>query len=391
MIPLLHRSVTNLAVEDIIYDNGIPLVDVTECKVKEQLNGTYELSMTYPVGGFAWDQIVPGCIIISKVTEVVTTPTQAFDVVKVTRNMNSITVSAQHISYRMKALLCAPTSGISTVTALRSYLQTATNVQKNFFTFFFGFSGNVAAEPISFDKPRSLYDLIYGGSNSILKAFPQTEIVFNRRNLAFQINRGTRKLFTIKYAINMLSFSQGMEAPDQVQYVYPYAILEKNAEDKTKTYIDLLHWPLGAPIIDVAGVSYQSKQASADITELLQWSGYNYYDDVRALSRTSATNIFRQKAEQWVAKNQSPLTPSALTVSYIDLAKTAEYSFLQAVQIGVGDLVTVEYPYFGISEEKEVTSVTYDVMRESNESIQIGTPNPSVVEQIAAKLREVKR
>lgn len=391
MIPILHRPVYDLINDNIEYGNGIPLVDAIDCKVSERLNGEFTLSLTYPIGGSYWEELVPEKIIIAKPNELDSTPTQPFIITSITRQSGSVAVEAQHISYILRGLLANPTSSpLQTLVSVRNYLNSSVN--KNPFTFF---SDNTPilplAESLSWDIPRSVYDIIYGGSNSMLKAFNGLfEIAFNRLNVSFQNARGTEKPLVIKYGINMLSFAQSIEAPDQIQNVYPYAILEKNANDKTKTYIDLRHWS-ASPETVVEGSSYIGRQAAADISELLIEANYQYYDNVAAISRTGALALFSSLAEKWAAKNQTSATPSALSVSYIDLARTQEYSMLESVPIGIGDIVTVQYPMWGVNEQKEITAATYDVLRERNDNITIGEPNQTVIEKIAAKLREVKR
>lgn len=385
MIPILHREVYDLINDTINYNNGIcRLTDAIECKTTEKLNGSYELSMSYPIGGTCWDEIIPGRIIIAQASEKDDDLTQPFTITKVTKRGGKLAVNAQHISYRLNGLLVTPpASGISTMNALRDYLNG--NTARNPFTFYAD-SGTAVAEPIKFELPQDVYSLIYGGSNSVMKAFAGlVEMRFNRLNVGFMTARGEQRPFKIKYGVNLLSASEQLEPPDQVQFTWPYAKLQKNATEKDKIYIDLRTWDV-SPIVDIEGDSYRRRQQAIDVSEII---GDNvYYDDIVQWSRGTAQFMFRQYAEKWCTKNQTPVRPSAITVSYIDLADTDDYSFLQKAKIGLGDIITVEYPMYGININQEVTTVVYNVLKDRNESVVVGTPNETVIEKIAAKLQE---
>lgn len=43
---------------------------------------------------------------------------------------------------------------------------------------------------------------------------------------------------------------------------------------------------------------------------------------------------------------------------------------------------------YGIDRQMEVKELTYDVLRDSNKTVIVGTPAKTVVDKIAAKLRE---
>lgn len=390
MIPILHRPVSDLINDSIEYDDIsgqiMPLVDTTACKVTEKINGNYELSLEYPIGGMGWDLITAGSIIIVKDCEG-SRQTQPYTVTQISKSGTKLSVKAQHISYRLKACI-APrtTSGMSTLKDVRDWLNNS--AIRCPFTFYSDVSTAIE-EPIVFDKPQSIYGLIYSGSNSLMKSFSGLfEMAFNRLNVSFSAARGNVKDFKIKYGVNMLSLTQAIEPPDQYKYIFPYAFLEKNATDKTKMYIDFPSLGI-TNLTDTGGTSYQNMAYAADVTDLMKEHGIEYYDEFAARSLSNRVSILNMRAAIWARRNQLPLVPSALTVSYIDLARSAEYS-MQPTPISIGDVVTVEYPQYNISEQTEITSVTYDVLKERNESITIGTPNPTIVEKIAAKLQEGK-
>lgn len=386
LIPIIHEGIADLVHNSINYDYGIfKAVDCIECKTSEQLNGKFTLSMKYPIGGHGWNELIPGRLIIAKTSETDMDPTQPFTITKVVKQGTQLTIQAEHISYRLSGILVPPmTDGISALTDLRDFINN--NAVNNPFVFYSD-SYTAIAEPLKSDKPQSIYSLMYGGSNSITKAFAgMYEIRFNRLNVAFQTARGTSKPLVIKYGINMLDFTQQAELSTSANRIWPYALLPKNADDKTKTYIDLTTVGASA-VVSYGQLGAVAVATPADVTD--QFAEGTYYDDLMAtaLTRTQTRNRLQSYAAKWAQKNETP-AGDAFTVKYIDLAKTADYNFLEPKQIGLGDIIRVKNERFGVDVEQEITAVTYDVLRDRNDSITIGTPSKTVIDKLAAKLRE---
>lgn len=108
MVPiLLEPSATSFT------SNGIgPLVDAISCKVTEELNGPYELEMTYPKTGKYFSSIGYSSIIVAKPFQNGTP--QAFRIYKISKPMKgNVQIYARHISYQLNYIPCAVFSGQS--------------------------------------------------------------------------------------------------------------------------------------------------------------------------------------------------------------------------------------------------------------------------------------
>ena len=94
MIPILYDKS-----EQDFSHNGIGyLADTVKAVVTEERNGSYELSLQYPITGMWYDQITKGSIIKAKANE--TSSLQLFRVYKSSKPMKGVvTYSAEHISY----------------------------------------------------------------------------------------------------------------------------------------------------------------------------------------------------------------------------------------------------------------------------------------------------
>ena len=103
MIPILYdESTTDFTT------NGIgALADAISCKVTEERNGAFELSMVYPVSGIHFDEIRYSCQI--KVDLV--NSTQVFRIYSITKPMNGLVViDAEHLSYQLSYIAVRPFS-----------------------------------------------------------------------------------------------------------------------------------------------------------------------------------------------------------------------------------------------------------------------------------------
>ena len=101
MIPILFApSATSFTT------NGIGrLSDAPTGKVIEELNGEFELEMTYPMSGVHYSDIGIRKIIVVKPSA--NTTLQAFRIYQITKPINGrITVYAQHISYDLSKNVC---------------------------------------------------------------------------------------------------------------------------------------------------------------------------------------------------------------------------------------------------------------------------------------------
>lgn len=103
--------------------NGLGrLADCNKCTVTEELNGQYELELTYPKEGRLFSSIGYSSIIVAKPFQ--NGSLQAFRVYKISKPMkNLVTAYARHISYQLNFIPCSPFSG-----------QTAKQVMQNITT-----------------------------------------------------------------------------------------------------------------------------------------------------------------------------------------------------------------------------------------------------------------
>ena len=109
MIPILYeKGTTDFS------NNGLGfLKDATKATVTEERNGSYELSLQYPITGQWYELLGDGCIVKAKANE--TSKPQLFRIYKTSKPLKGIvTYSAEHISYDLNGL---PIAGFSITNA----------------------------------------------------------------------------------------------------------------------------------------------------------------------------------------------------------------------------------------------------------------------------------
>ena len=112
--------------------NGLGrLTDSNKCTVIEELNGQYELELTYPKEGRLFSSLGYSSIILAKPFQ--GGKLQPFRVYKISKPMkNLVTAYARHISYQLNYIPCSAFSG-QTAKQVLTNIPTATKPLTNCF------------------------------------------------------------------------------------------------------------------------------------------------------------------------------------------------------------------------------------------------------------------
>lgn len=113
MIPILY-----IATEKLFKSQGLgALVDVISCKVTEERNGSYELTMTYPLSGQHFKDLELSRII--KAVPSYKTDPEPFRIYAISKPLNGIVkVNAEHISYQLSHIPVTPFEASNVVEAM---------------------------------------------------------------------------------------------------------------------------------------------------------------------------------------------------------------------------------------------------------------------------------
>lgn len=336
MKPVLHDE-TVLSAEN--YGFGT-LSDAMECTVSCEENGTYDLTLQYPVTGIHAEEILERRIISARPSSYENR--QLFRIYRISRPMNGrFQVSAHHISYDLGGCIVKPFSAKTLKETIQKLNENIVGDCK--FEISAGYDNEKA---FSITKPITVRAAMLSNNGSSIAdtylGYWEFDGLKCTLRLKEEVNRGA----VIAYGLNLVDATQEKNIDSVYTHVYPYWA---NAQ-KGKFYaLD----PIKASEIE----GYQ-KIYPLDLTSYFQ----------KAPSDAS----MRKATADFLSKNQIGKIEPSLTVSYVQLEKTVEYKDQKNKIILRGDTVEVRYLRLGVNALARVTKTDYDVVHDRYASIYVG-------------------
>ena len=347
MIPILFE-----ATETQFNTNGLGrLSDAISCEVEENLNGLYELEMTYPITGIHYADIEENRIILAEPFE--GGDWQPFIIYKISRPLNGIvTINAEHISYLLNKIVIMPYTAGSCTAAITSIPDHAANDCP----FTFWTDKNVIGG-FKVEYPRPARGLLGGEEGSILDVYGKGEYEFNKFNVKLYVNRGTDRGVTIRYGKNLTELVRDRDISECYTGIVPYW---KNEE----TYVSL---PEEVIWSDYRTIFPHEIVKAVDFSE--KWEEPPTVEQLRAAATT------------YVTSNEGWKISDNIKFSFVALWQTVEYADIASIErVRMGDTVHVVYNALGVEVSAEVIKTVYDVLMGRYISIEMGTKKNSLGE-----------
>lgn len=220
MIPILYPK-TELQFDT----NGLgALSDAITCVVTEERNGSYELEMTYPVKGRHYGDIELETIIYAQPAD--GKDPQPFQVYKISTPINDIvTISAQHISYRLSFVPVSPLTSIGAIETLYG-LKTNSIVRHPFEVWT---DMRNTESKFSRSYPSSFRECLGGSDGSFLDVFGG-EIEWDKFKVKLHQHRGSDTGVRIAYSKNITDYKNEEANDGLITAVYPYWINSETSE-----------------------------------------------------------------------------------------------------------------------------------------------------------------
>lgn len=358
MIPILYASTET--VKQLVADqtNGLGrLADAITCKVQEDRNGAFTLSMTYPISGIHYADIVIGSCIKAKPNELA--DPQLFRIYHISKPLNGVvTIDAQHISYDLSKAVVKPftAKGITAVTSgMISNMIGGSG---------FSFSSDITNGDSEFtnDHPQSFRALLGGQEGSVLDVFGG-EYEFNNEKVILHAHRGSDNGVTIRYGKNLTSVQQDENIENTYTAVYPYVL---NSDQET----------IAGDLQTVISTS-EPKVLALDLSSEFQKTGTE--------ETTPTAAEINAKAQEYIKANNIGVPKVSLDVSFVQLWQTEEYKDIAPLErVSLCDTVTVKYEKLGVDATAKVITTVYDVLAERYDSITLGDAKSSLASTIAA-------
>ena len=349
MIPILYQTVTEGTVPS---DYGIgALTDCLECKVTEERNGIYELSLSYASSGIHAEEIQVGRIIKAKPN--FTDNPQLFRIYKVGKNMNGrFEVSAQHISYDLSGKII--TSGTATTCATACQLLTT-----NAGNFTITTTKTVTAD-FKISEPSSVRSWFAGKQGSLLDVYGTGEWQYDNFSAELKLNRGADRGVTIRYGKNLTELSQEIDIQNLATAVQGYY---KDSETGAVT--------LGTKISTGLVLDY-----TKDIV-------IDFSSEVDTESGTAISTQLDNLTNNYIANNQLGTAFSSITLNFVQSGELVE-------RVDLCDTVHIFFEALGISAALKCIKVVWDCLADRYTSCTFGDSKTNITDTIVSVQKEVK-
>lgn len=349
MIPILYSGT-----ETAFTSSGLGrLADAISCTVDEQLNGEYELALTYPVDGIHYADIVLGAYVYA-VPHTGANP-QPFSIYSISKPIDGkVTIQAEHVSYRLSYIPVMPFTAASASAAMTSLSTYAAESCP------FTFTADVTkAGTIKTEKPLSARSIISGSDeNSIISTYGG-ELEYDKFQVKLLQHRGSVTSRVVRYGKDLVDLTQEASIADTITGVCPYYVK------------DSVLVTLPEQVLHSAAAANYPYQRTVPL------------DCSSAFENKPTQAQLRAYAQQYMTDHNIGIPKVSITISMVDLAATEEYAGIAPGEVvSIGDTIGVSFERLGVQASAEIVSYQYDVLSDRYLSIVIGSPKESLAETL---------
>lgn len=340
--------------------NGLGVLsDAADAEVTEERNGTFELTIQYPSGGWLFSELKNRRIIYCPAYPRGTP--QPFRIYRITKPMGGlVTVYAQHISYDLSGVMLSRFSAGSAAEAFAKLPQYA--VGNNPFTFFTDKSTQAVFQ---LTVPASIRSKLGGSEGSLLDVYGG-EYVFDGFTVKLLNERGQNRGVSIRYGKNLTDLTQEENIQSVYTGVYPYWAKEED-------YFELPEKTVNA-------------EGNFGFTRLMPLDLSSEFEE-----KPSAEQL-RAEAQEYMKSNKIGVPKVSLTVSFFPLEQSEEYKDLALLEtVYLCDTVNVAFSALGVSATAKVVKTVYDVLRKRYRSIELGDAKSNIADTIVKQEQEIQK
>lgn len=357
MTPILFDSGTTE-----FSSNGLgKLADATSCTVTEERNGPYELEMTYPVSGALYQDIQLSAIILAKPSDGANE--QPFRIYSISRPIGGIvTVNAEHISYQLTHIPCAPFTASTAAEAMAGLKSNAAeDCPFDFWT------DKAASANFAVKTPASIRSRLGGIEGSILDIYGG-EYEWDGYTVKLHASRGKDNGVLIKYGKNLTDLKQEESIQNTITGVYPYWASSEG---------ELVQLPEKVILAPSAANYPYHRTIPLDLSA--------------EFKEAPAEDALREAAESYISGSGIGTPTVSLTVSFVALWQTEEYQDIAPLErVGLCDTVAVEFEKLGVSAKAKVIKTVYNVLLERYDSIDLGEAKSNLATTIAVQQKTIE-
>lgn len=336
-----------------------PLSDVVSLKITENLNGAFDLEMTYPIGGAFADEISIDSINSGYSPIIGAVPRKGgqeepFRIYETKRTIDGlISIRAHHIVYDTDGFVIEPftATGISAVVSALN-----THWHNDGIEFVVQNNGITDTTTVFESQvPASLFSLIGKAADVFGAELSYEYDSFNSRVLIkLNASRGTVKNTVVGYGVNLVKASIDVNNDGVYNYVFVYAKQEN--DDGTVTVVSNYN--------TVPSLNGRTRALIVDVSE--------YYDGLPTAGDLLA-DFFKFRIDATGQKKSA-------AVDFVPLEDTTEgYG---DSSISLGDVVPVNADQIGLNMSAKVVKTIYNPLTEKYESISVGSAEQTIADTI---------
>lgn len=380
MIPILYANG-----ETRFITNGIGrLSDCIRCVCIEERNGTYEVEFDYPITGEHFDEIKIGRLVAC--THDDRHDIQPFIIyARSVPDLNGVvTFYAHHISYRLSDIVVEPFAASSVAEALQ--LISSKSVNANPFTFW---TDKTTTANFEIDVPKNARNILGGEEGSILDVFGAGDYEFDKFQVKLYAHRGVDSDVEIRYSKNLTNLSEDIDNSGTYNAIVPYWA------DADGNYVSLpekmivfsgtepeIAYLTDHNLIILRTETNEPIEVAFTVADAVPMDLSDAFEEQPTVAQLRAAAIARfERSDAWLPNEN-------LKVDFIQLAQTEEFAEYAALQrVSLCDTVSVYYPQVGIAKVKQrVVKVAYNVLLDRYDSIELGTVQTSLGQQIKSDI-----
>lgn len=356
MIPALYNKS-----ETTFTHNGVGLLsEAVKATVTEERNGSYELSLQYPITGRFYSEITEGAIIKAKANE--TSEPQLFRIYKSSKPINGIvTYSAEHISYDLNGI---PLLGFSIKNATPQMALTKAIEGAALPCPFTAYSNISTLNSTEILTPCSVRALLGGQTGSLLDVWGG-EYEFDNFTVKLYLHRGKDNGVVIEYGKNLKDLKQESNIAECYTHLMPYAVytVQDESGNSEEKYVYLAEKVI--PLTEAEDIGHY-KAFIMDFSD-------RFVDNEEITEEK-----LRAKATAYAAAADLGAPKVNITVSFVQLWQTEEYKNIAPLErVKLCDTVTVRFSKLGVAATSKVIKTVYNSLQEKYESVTLGDAKSS--------------
>lgn len=326
------------------------LTDCITCEVTEERNGSYELSMEYPVSGVHYDEIELRCVILAKPNY--TDALQAFRIYSITTPIDGVVrIDARHLSYDLSGVPVLPFTATSAAAACAGLISHAAIDTP----FTVGTQIGTIAD-FKADVPASVRSWFGGKEGSLIDVYGG-EWHYDNYTCTLKANRGADRGVTIRYGVNLIDFEQEKNCEETYTGVLPFWADEEGNQVR-------------ANIINLVG--------SFDYRRILVLDLSMDFEEQPTAAQLTA------KANSYITANNIGVPKVSITLDWVQISELSD-------RVELCDTVKVVFEKIGVETSAKIVRVVWDTLKERYSRLEIGEPKTNITDTIAGLEQETEK